>query len=199
MAERTGKIVPIGAWVIREACRQSQAWQDSGCPPIRIAVNVSGRQLDDPNFIPIVETSLAACGLDASLLELELTETDFAEHSHVMFQTLARLRDLGVKIAIDDFGVGYSSLDRIKKLPVNRIKIDQSFVHDLLVHRRSGAIATAIISLADALHLDVTAEGVESEAQCRNLLEKGCAEMQGYFFGRPMPAAEFCTHLMAAA
>jgi len=199
VAERTGKIVPIGAWVIREACRQSQAWQDSGCPPIRIAVNVSGQQLDDPNFIAIVEASLAACGLDASLLEIELTETDFAEYSPVMSQTLGRLRELGVKIAIDDFGVGYSSLDRIKTLPVNRIKIDQSFVHDLLVHRRSGAIAAAIISLAEALHLDVTAEGVESEAQYRNLLEKGCAEMQGFFFGRPMPAADFCTHLMAAA
>lgn len=199
VAERTGKIVPIGEWVIREACRQSQAWRDSGCPPIRVAVNVSSRQLVDPNFIPIVETSLAACGLDASLLEIELTETDFAEYSPAMFQTLGRLRDLGVTIAIDDFGVGYSSLDRIKKLPVNRIKIDQSFVHDLLIHRRSGAIAAAIISLAEALHLDVTAEGVESEAQYRNLLEKGCAEMQGFFFGRPMPAADFCTHLMAAA
>ncbi|NJN40479.1 MAG: EAL domain-containing protein [Gammaproteobacteria bacterium] len=199
VAERTGKIVPIGAWVMREACRQSQAWQESGCPPIRIAVNVSGRQLDDPNFVSMVEASLTECGLDASLLEIELTETDFAEYSPAMFRTLGRLRELGVKIAIDDFGVGYSSLDRIKKLPVNRIKIDQSFVHDLLVHRRSGAIAAAIISLADALHLDVTAEGVESEAQYRNLLEKGCAEMQGFFFGRPMPAADFCTHLMAAA
>jgi diguanylate cyclase (GGDEF)-like protein/PAS domain S-box-containing protein len=199
IAERTGKIVPIGEWVIREACRQNQAWQDSGCPPIRIAVNVSSRQLDDPNFVPIVEASLADCGLDASLLEIELTETAFAEYSHVVFDTLARLHELGVKIAIDDFGIGYSSLDRIKKLPVNRIKIDQSFVHDLLIHRRSGAIAAAIISLAEALHLDVTAEGVESEAQYRNLLEKGCAEMQGYFFGRPMPAAAFWTHHMAAA
>ena len=199
IAERTGKIVPIGEWVIREACRQNQAWQDSGCPPIRIAVNVSSRQLDDPNFVPIVEASLADCGLDASLLEIELTETAFAEYSHVVFDTLARLHELGVKIAIDDFGIGYSSLDRIKKLPVNRIKIDQSFVHDLLVHRRSGAIAAAIISLAEALHLDVTAEGVESEAQYRNLLEKGCAEMQGYFFGRPMPAAAFWTHHLAAA
>lgn len=199
VAERTGKIVPIGEWVIREACRQIRAWQVSGCPSIRVAVNVSSRQLEDPNFIPIVETSIAACGLDPALLEIELTETDFGEYSPVMFRTLARLHELGVKIAIDDFGVGYSSLDRIKKLPVSRIKIDRSFVHDLLVHRRSGAIATAIISLAGALHLDVTAEGVESEAQYRDLLEKGCAEMQGYFFGRPMPAAEFCTHLMAAA
>jgi EAL domain-containing protein (putative c-di-GMP-specific phosphodiesterase class I) len=153
----------------------------------------------DPNFVPIVEASLADCGLDASLLEIELTETAFAEYSPVVFDTLARLHELGVKIAIDDFGIGYSSLDRIKKLPVNRIKIDQSFVHDLLVHRRSGAIAAAIISLAEALHLDVTAEGVESEAQYRNLLEKGCAEMQGYFFGRPMAAAAFWTHHMAAA
>jgi diguanylate cyclase (GGDEF)-like protein/PAS domain S-box-containing protein len=199
VAERTGKIVPIGEWVIREACRQSRAWQDAGCPTIRVAVNVSSRQLDDPNFIPIIETSIAACGLDPSLLEIELTETDFAEYSPEMFQTLARLHELGVKIAIDDFGIGYSSLDRIKKLPVSRIKIDQSFVHDLLVHRRSGAIATAIISLAGALQLDVTAEGVESEAQYRNLLERGCAEMQGYFFGRPMPAADFWSHLMAAA
>jgi len=199
VAERTGKIVPIGEWVIREACRQSQAWRKSGCPSIRVAVNVSSRQLEDPNFIPIVESSIAACGLKPSLLEIELTETDFAGYSPVMFRTLARLHELGVKIAIDDFGVGYSSLDRIKKLPVSRIKIDQSFVHDLLVHQRSGAIATAIISLAGALQLDVTAEGVESEAQYLNLLERGCAEMQGYFFGRPMPAAEFCTHLMAAA
>jgi diguanylate cyclase (GGDEF)-like protein/PAS domain S-box-containing protein len=199
VAERTGKIVPIGEWVIREACRQSQAWREAGHPAIRIAVNVSSRQLDDPNFIPIVESSLAACGLNASLLELELTETDFAEYSGVMFQTLSRLRELGVKIAIDDFGIGYSSLDRIKKLPVSRVKIDQSFVHDLLSHRRSGAIAAAIISLAEALHLDVTAEGVESEDQYRNLLEKGCAEMQGYYFGRPMPAAAFWSHLRAAA
>jgi len=199
VAERTGKIVPIGEWVIREACRQSRAWREAGCPSIRVAVNVSSRQLDDPNFIPIVESSIAACSLEPSMLEIELTETDFAEYSPAMFRTLARLHELGVKIAIDDFGIGYSSLDRIKKLPVSRIKIDQSFVHDLLVHKRSGAIATAIISLAGALHLDVTAEGVESEAQYLNLLERGCAEMQGYFFGRPMPAAEFCTHLMAAA
>jgi diguanylate cyclase (GGDEF)-like protein/PAS domain S-box-containing protein len=199
VAERTGKIVPIGEWVIREACRQSRAWRDEGHPSIRIAVNVSSRQLDDPNFIPIVESSLAACGLPASLLELELTETDFAEYSGAMFETLSRLRELGVKIAIDDFGIGYSSLDRIKRLPVNRVKIDQSFVHDLLSHRRSGAIAAAIISLAGVLHLDVTAEGVESEDQYRDLLEKGCAEMQGYYFGRPMPAAAFWSHLRAAA
>jgi EAL domain-containing protein (putative c-di-GMP-specific phosphodiesterase class I) len=175
VAERTGKIVPIGEWVIRQACRQTRAWREEGHPSIRIAVNVSSRQLDDPNFIPI------------------------AEDSGMMFQSLSRLRELGVKIAIDDFGIGYSSLDRIKKLPVNRVKIDQSFVHDLLSHRRSGAIAAAIISLAGALHLDVTAEGVESEDQYRNLLEKGCAEMQGYYFGRPMPAAAFWSHLRAAA
>jgi len=199
VAERTGKIVPIGEWVIQEACRQSRAWRESGLPSIRIAVNVSSRQLDDPNFIPTIETSLAACGLGASLFEIELTETDFAEYSTAMSRTLARLHELGVRIAIDDFGVGYSSLDRIRKLPVSRIKIDKSFVHDLLVHRRSGAIAGAIISLAEALHLDVTAEGVENEAQYRGLLERGCAEMQGYFFGRPMPAAEFWTHMRAAA
>ncbi len=199
VAERTGRIVPIGEWVIREACRQGRAWLESGRPPIRIAVNVSSRQLDDPNFVPTIETSLAACNLGASLFEIELTETDFAEYSTAMSRTLARLHELGVRIAIDDFGIGYSSLDRIKKLPVSRIKIDKSFVHDLLVHRRSGAIAAAIISLAEALHLDVTAEGVESEAQYRNLLERGCGEMQGYFFGRPMPATEFWTHMRAAA
>jgi len=198
VAERTGKIVPIGEWVVREACRQSRAWRAAGLPPVRIAVNVSSRQLEDPNFVRIVESGLAEGDVPPELLELEITETDFSEYSPAVLHTLARLGELGVKIAIDDFGVGYSSLDRIKKLPVSKIKIDQSFVHDLLSHRRSGAIAAAIISLGEALHLDVTAEGVESEAQYRNLLEKGCGEMQGYFFGRPMSAEEFSGRLRAA-
>ncbi|MCC6609444.1 MAG: EAL domain-containing protein [Burkholderiales bacterium] len=198
VAERTGKIVPIGEWVVREACRQSRAWRASGLPPLRIAVNVSSRQLEDPNFVRIVEAGLADGDLAPELLELEITETDFSEYSPTVLQTLARLGERGVKIAIDDFGIGYSSLDRIKKLPVSRIKIDQSFVHDLLSHRRSGAIAAAIISLGEALHLDVTAEGVESEAQYRSLLEKGCGEMQGYFFGRPMSAADFSSYLRTA-
>jgi diguanylate cyclase (GGDEF)-like protein/PAS domain S-box-containing protein len=198
IAERTGKIVPIGEWVVREACRQSRAWRESGLPALRIAVNVSSRQLEDPNFVRVVESGLADGDLAPGLLELEITETDFSEYSPTVLQTLARLGELGVKIAIDDFGIGYSSLDRIKKLPVSKIKIDQSFVHDLLSHRRSGAIAAAIISLGEALHLDVTAEGVESEAQYRSLLEKGCGEMQGYFFGRPMSAADFSSHLRVA-
>jgi len=198
IAERTGKIVPIGEWVVREACRQSRAWREQGLPPVRIAVNVSSRQLEDPNFVRIVEAGLADGGVAPEHLELEITETDFSEYPPAVLETLARLGELGVKIAIDDFGIGYSSLDRIKKLPVSKIKIDQSFVHDLLSHRRSGAIAAAIISLGEALHLDVTAEGVESEAQYRSLLEKGCGEMQGYFFGRPMSAAEFSSRLRAA-
>lgn len=198
VAERTGKIVPIGEWVVREACRQSRAWRAAGLPPVRIAVNVSSRQLEDPNFVRIVEAGLAEGEMPPELLELEITETDFSEYSPAVLQTLARLGELGVKIAIDDFGVGYSSLDRIKNLPVSKIKIDQSFVHDLLSHRRSGAIAAAIISLGEALHLDVTAEGVESEAQYRSLLEKGCGEMQGYFFGRPMSAEDFSGRLRAA-
>ncbi|MCZ7564892.1 MAG: EAL domain-containing protein [Burkholderiales bacterium] len=166
--------------------------------PVRIAVNVSSRQLEDPSFVRIVERGLAEGEVPPELLELEITETDFSEYPRAVLHTLARLGELGVKIAIDDFGIGYSSLDRIRKLPVGKIKIDQSFVHDLLSHRRSGAITAAIISLAEALHLDVIAEGVESEAQYRNLLEKGCAEMQGYFFGRPMSAAEFSGRLRAA-
>jgi diguanylate cyclase (GGDEF)-like protein/PAS domain S-box-containing protein len=198
IAERTGKIVPIGEWVVREACRQSRAWREEGLRAVRIAVNVSSRQLEDPNFVRIVEAGLADGGVAPNLFELEITETDFSEYPPAVLATLARLGEIGVKIAIDDFGVGYSSLDRIKKLPVSKIKIDQSFVHDLLSHRHSGAIAAAIISLGEALHLEVTAEGVESEAQYRNLLEKGCGEMQGYFFGRPMSAAEFSSRLRAA-
>jgi diguanylate cyclase (GGDEF)-like protein len=197
LAEETGLIVPIGEWVLRSACAQAKAWIDAGLPPLAIAVNVSARQFLHHDIVALVETVLEQTGLPPGLLEIELTETLIARDVDKVAATIERLHSAGVRFSIDDFGTGYSSLSQLKRFRVDRLKIDQSFVCNLDTSRNDAAIALAIISLARALDLKVTAEGVETAEQCAFLRKHGCDEIQGYYFSRPVPAGELAEMLRA--
>jgi diguanylate cyclase (GGDEF)-like protein len=190
VAEGSSLIVPIGNWALTEACRQSVAWQKSGLKPIKMAVNVSARQLAEDNFVAVVRTALAETGLDPTLLELELTETTLMEHVEESLKRLRELRDLGVTISIDDFGTGYSSLSYLQKLPVASVKIDLSFIRDMAGASTTIPVIQAIIDLAHGMGLKVVAEGVETEQQLESLRNLGCDNIQGYLLSRPIPAAE---------
>ncbi|GFE58654.1 EAL domain-containing protein [Geobacter sp. AOG1] len=191
LAEETGLIVQLGEWVLRTACAQNRAWQDANYPSMRVAVNFSPRQFQILRLADMVEKVLAETNLAPCWLELEVTEGIMLQNMENTITTLRRLSDLGVHISIDDFGTGYSSLSYIKKLPINTLKIDQSFVNDITINPDDAAIATAVITLAQSLRLNVIAEGVEDEGQARLLDSLDCSEMQGYFFSRPLNAAEF--------
>ena len=197
VAEDTGLIVPLGEWVLREACGQAQAWQ-ARQPGLRIAVNLSARQFRQKNLIGMIEQALCDTGLAPALLELELTEGMLMHHAEDTVQTLARLDEMGVRLAIDDFGTGYSSLSYLKRFPIHTLKIDRSFVQDLSTDPDDAAIVTAIVAMARGLNLNVTAEGVETEAQAAFLRSLSCDLAQGFHFGRPMPAADFTLRLGAA-
>ena len=190
IAEQTGLIVPIGEWVLREACRQNKAWQDAGLPPLTIAVNASARQFKSGGLIQAVVDALQDSGLEAEFLELELTESLIMQDVDLAVSVMRQIQSLGVQLSIDDFGTGYSSLAALKTFPVSRLKIDKSFISDLGSSRHTGAVAGAVISLARKLDLRVIAEGVETDEQVQFLSENGCHEMQGYRFGRPLPAAQ---------
>jgi diguanylate cyclase (GGDEF)-like protein/PAS domain S-box-containing protein len=187
VAEETGMIVPIGEWVLRTACRDALAWERDGLPPLRVAVNLSLVQFRHSNLIEMVSRALADTGLDPHRLELEITESIAMHQVERVVPTLQELRRLGVEIAMDDFGTGYSSLSYLKNFPIQRLKIDQSFVRGLKEGSDDAAIVTAIIALAHSLHLDVIAEGVEEEEQVEFLRRHGCQFMQGYRFHRPVP------------
>lgn len=190
IAETSGLIRPIGQWVIGEACRQLRLWQAEGLVPMKLAVNVSGAQFDQPDLHRSIAKILADTGLSPALLELELTETALLRDLDGTSTMLARLRDLGVGLAIDDFGSGYSSLSYLKRLPLDRLKIDRSFVVDLAPNNRDAEIASALISLAHRLQMRVIAEGVETRDQWDLLRLRACDELQGFFFGRPLPPGE---------
>jgi len=194
VAEETGLIVPLGEWVLREACAQAQAWQ-ARQPGLRIAVNLSARQFRQKDLVGMVEEVLAETRLDPSLLELELTEGMLMHHAEDTVRTLHRLHDMGVRLAIDDFGTGYSSLSYLKRFPIHTLKIDRSFIKDLSHNPDDAAIVIAIVAMARSLNLNVTAEGVESEKQAMFLRSLACDLVQGFHFGRPMPAAEFAGRL----
>jgi len=187
IAEKTGLIMSIGAWALRAACLQFAAWRSEGLSPPRMAVNITARQINDDNFVQHVAKVIAETGLQPGELELEITETQLMEELHAGMKNLERLRALGVLIAVDDFGIGYSSLGRIKSLPIDRIKVDRSFIIDVDRNTDSYAIANAILGMARALKLETIAEGVERVDQARLLADIHCNEFQGYLFGQPYP------------
>ncbi|MBE8988164.1 putative bifunctional diguanylate cyclase/phosphodiesterase [Nostoc sp. LEGE 12450] len=188
IAEANGAIVPIGEWVLRTACAQNRAWQLAGFTPIRISVNLSSRQFEQPYLVEIVNQILEETGLQASSLELEVTESFLMADIDRSVKTLKQLRELDICLALDDFGTGYSSLNYLKRFPVNMLKIDRSFVQDVMSNPDSAAVTDAIIALAKSLRLKITAEGVETQEQLEYLKMRGCDEGQGFYFSRPVPA-----------
>lgn len=197
VAEDSGLIVPIGAWVLEAACRQSQRWRAAGLRPLGMAVNLSGRQFGDPDLVWLVKRVLTETGLDPGSLELELTESILMDRVEDNAATLRDIKQLGVRLALDDFGTGYSSLSHLSRFPVDRLKIDRAFVQNMAQGTGQGAIATAIITMAHALGLVVTAEGVETEAQRQLLRAQGCDEIQGYLLSRAL-GPDDCEALLRA-
>jgi EAL domain-containing protein (putative c-di-GMP-specific phosphodiesterase class I) len=186
MAEESGLIVPLGDWVLREACRQNKAWQDEGVPPITVSVNVSARQFREKTWVARVADALRETGLAPEYLELELTESLLMHDVTQAIATMRELQTIGVHFSIDDFGTGYSSLSALKSFPVARLKIDQSFVRNLPHDANDRSIASAVISLGQKLNMKVIAEGVETDAQIAFLTENQCDEIQGYHFSKPV-------------
>ena len=190
VAEESGLIVPIGHWVLDEACRQARVWQEGGLPKMRIAVNISARQFRQGAIVEAVALTLANSGLDPDWLELEVTESALMDDVESAIETMQRLRELGVHLAIDDFGTGYSSMSYLRRFPVDHLKIAAEFIRDLTAEGQDSAIAKAIIDMGHSLQMKVIAEGVETDQQLRCLIEEGCDEKQGFFFSRPLPAKE---------
>jgi EAL domain-containing protein (putative c-di-GMP-specific phosphodiesterase class I) len=189
IAEETGLIVPIGEWVLRTACAQLSAWRAAGFD-LRMAVNLSPRQFRDAQLAVVIGQTLTAAGLPAAALEMELTEGLLLHKDDAIDNLLAQLDELGVRLSIDDFGTGYSSLAYLKRLPIDTLKIDQSFVRDIATDPDDDAIVTTIIVMAHTLGKHVVAEGVETAEQFKFLHGNDCDEMQGYYFSRPLPPAE---------
>ncbi len=199
LAEQSGHIVPIGQWVLDEACRQGKAWIDAGLDSFVIAVNLSALQFQRGNVLEMVEQTLRAHALPADRLELELTESVLLQDAQATLETLRRLKAMGVRIAIDDFGTGYSSLAYLKQLAVDKLKISYSFVRDMIADAEGAAIVKAIIQLGHNLQLRVIAEGVEEDVQLQLLRGYECDEIQGYLFSRPLPADQFVAFVSGKA
>jgi diguanylate cyclase (GGDEF)-like protein/PAS domain S-box-containing protein len=191
VAEDCGLIIPIGRWVLREACQQARAWQMAGLMPLSVAINISGVELRAPDFASGVRENLQQTGLEPSCLELELTETALIEDSRSVSDMLRDLKDIGVQLALDDFGTGYSSLTHLKRFPIDALKIDRTFVRDLATDEDAASIVSAMIGMGRNLHLQVVAEGVETRQQLEILQQRACPQAQGYYFSRPVPAEEF--------
>ena len=188
IAETTGSIVPIGEWVIEQACRQTKAWSDQGIAPPIVAVNLSGAQFKLASQLDqVVKDNLARYNVIPERLELELTESVLIETTQRHGETFNRLRKSGVRLAIDDFGTGYSSLDYLRSFRVSRLKIDQRFIKDVTTSADDAAIVRATIGLAHELGIEVVAEGVETAGQRDFLIAAGCKVAQGYYFGSPVP------------
>jgi diguanylate cyclase (GGDEF)-like protein/PAS domain S-box-containing protein len=184
LAEESKMILPLGEWILREACGQARKWQDSGYQPFRIAVNLSAVQLEEPTILETIKGILKETGIATNFIEIELTESTFADREG-MQETIRMIRELGITVSIDDFGTGYSTFSYIKELPADTLKIDMAFVRDLHQSEGSRAIVQAIVTLADTVGLNVIAEGIESDEQVKILKELGCQEGQGYFYGKP--------------
>ncbi|VAW86682.1 diguanylate cyclase/phosphodiesterase (GGDEF & EAL domains) with PAS/PAC sensor(s) [hydrothermal vent metagenome] len=190
LAEETGLIVAIGEWALHSACTQLKQWQAAGLAVQRVAVNLSARQFYDHDLVATVAAALAASGLAPAHLELELTESIVMNDASATIETLSRLKAMGLTLSIDDFGTGYSSLSYLQRFPLDILKIDASFIHDLGNGEEGGAIVTAIIAMGHSLGLGIIAEGVEERAQLDFLQAQGCDEVQGYYFSRPLPVDE---------
>ena len=197
LAEENGLIVPLGEWVLQRACLQNRAWQTQGLPPVRVVVNLSGRQLRR-GMTETVSRILQATGLEARYLGLELTESALVNHQKEGADVLHALRAMGLHLSVDDFGTGYSSFSYLKHFPLDTLKIDRSFVREITTDPDDAAITTAIIALGHALGLRVVGEGVETAAHHAVLRRQGCDEVQGYHFSRPIPGDRFAVYLAGA-
>jgi diguanylate cyclase (GGDEF)-like protein/PAS domain S-box-containing protein len=191
LAEESGLILPLGEWVLQTACAQNKAWQDAGLKPITMAVNMSARQFAAQDVVKLAAATLERTGLAPNYLELELTESVVMADAEAFIRATQQLKGLAITLSIDDFGTGFSSLNYLRRFAIDRLKIDQSFVRDITHDANSAAIALAIISLAHSLKLSAIAEGVETEGQLRFLRRRDCDEMQGFYFSKAVPAAEF--------
>jgi len=185
--------------VLRTTCTQNRQWQNEGFAPMRMAVNIAAQQLRQPHFAETVMQILKDSGLEARYLEMELTETSVMNNAEFAIDVLGRLRNMGVKVSIDDFGTGFSSLSYLKRLPIDALKIDQSFVRDLATDPDDAALVTAIITLAHSLRLEVVAEGVETEGQLSFLSSLRCDEIQGFLFSKGLPAGELASLMRSHA
>lgn len=195
IAEESGLIIDIGNWVLREACRQQRAWALSHNPPLRMAINISAVQFRRKNFTENVRRIIQETGIDPCYIELELTENNAMHHADDVLNTLRELKRIGVKLAIDDFGTGFSNLSYLQRFPIDRLKIDQSFIRGIENLPANKSIVQAIVSLAKSLSLETVAEGVETAAEFELTSASGCDEIQGYFHARPMPAEDLLVWL----
>ncbi|UTF59810.1 bifunctional diguanylate cyclase/phosphodiesterase [Gilvimarinus sp. DA14] len=198
LAEETGLIVPLGEWVLKAACQQQKRWLDAGLQVPQMAVNLSTRQFRQRDFPGKVATVLRETELPAEYLELEITESCAMEHASETINQLNQLNQMGLQLSIDDFGTGYSSLAYLKRFPIDKLKIDSSFIHDVPLDQNDAAIAKSIIGLAHNMQLTVVAEGVEQQHQAEWLAEEGCDQAQGFLYAKPMPAAQFESHFNGA-
>jgi len=188
--EESGMIVELGEWVLFKACQQARIWLDGGYKSVRMAVNLSAKQLDEVGLLEIVSRCLQQNHLQPEVLELEITESAMMKEPENVINTLIALKKRGVQLTIDDFGIGYSSLSYLKRFPIDCLKIDRTFVEGIVTDRTDAEILRGIVALAHGLGLQVTAEGVESRQQEQFLEQCDCDQIQGYFFSRPLPAAE---------
>ncbi|MFH5185854.1 putative bifunctional diguanylate cyclase/phosphodiesterase [Paenibacillus sp. TAB 01] len=198
LAEENGMIIPIGEWVLRRACTQNKAWLDAGLSPMRIAVNLSARQFQQSNLVDVIQQVLLDTGLPPYYLDLEITESVAMFNESYVIAKLQDLKNLGIKISIDDFGTGYSSLSYLKKFPIDALKIDKSFVSEVMNDKDDAEIIATIISMARNLKVAVIAEGVENEEQLQFLRSQKCTEAQGYLFSKPLDALELAPLLVRA-